>query len=163
MSSNKSKFNAKYKQGYYQLQNPSKYMGNPGNIKFRSSWEYAFCTFLDMNEKIIKWSSEIPITYFDLRGKSHQYFVDYYYELCINNDIQKFQKVIAEIKPSSELVPPEKPINESAKKLKNYEYSVKTYTKNLLKWNAAADYAKNHNMEFIIITEKHLKQKGLIK
>jgi len=163
MSTNKSKFNKKYKQGYYQPQNPSKYTGNPGCIKFRSSWEYAFCTFLDSNSKIIHWNCEVPITYFDLRNKAHKYYIDYYYELCVDNNPQNFKRILAEIKPSSELSPPEKPLNESGKKLESYEYAIRTYTKNLLKFSAAVDYAKNNEMEFVIITEKHLKQKGLIK
>lgn len=164
MSSNKSKFNGKYKQGFYHPQNPSKYIGDPTNIKFRSSWEYAFCTYLDMNEKILKWSCEQPvITYSDLRGKVHRYYPDFFYEIKRNGDPQNYGRVIVEIKPASELIPPNKPINESGKSLENYEYAVRTHIKNKLKWSAAEDYAKNNGMEFIIITEKILKQRGLIR
>lgn len=163
MSANKSKFNNKYKQGFFHPQNPMKYIGDPTNIKFRSSWEYAFCTFLDMNEKIIKWSCEQPvITYSDLRGKVHRYYIDFFYQICPNGDSNNLKNVIAEIKPSSELVPPQKPVNESGKKLESYEYAVRTHIKNKLKWDAAVDYAKKHNMEFVIITEKTLKEKGLL-
>lgn len=164
MSANKSKFNSKYKQGFYHPQNPSKYIGDPNNIKFRSSWEYAFCTFLDMNEKILKWACEQPvITYSDLRGKVHRYYIDYYYEICVGDDPQNFKKVIAEIKPSSELDPPSKPTKETGKALESYEYAVRTHIKNKLKFSAAEDYAKKMGMEFVIITEKHLKKRGLIK
>ena len=134
MSSNKSKFNSKYKQGFYHLQNPSKYIGNVSKIIFRSSWEYAFCTYLDLNEKIIKWGMEMPIiTYSDLRGKIHRYYPDCYYEISKGGDVNNFSRVIVEIKPSTELIPPKKPINESGKSLENYEYAVRTYTKNILK------------------------------
>ena len=164
MSSNKSKFNSKYKQGFYHLQNPSKYIGNPINIKFRSSWEYAFCTFLDMNDKIIRWTCEQPIiTYSDLRGKLHRYYPDFYYEMLVNDDPNDFKKIIVELKPESELFPPKKPLNETSKSLESYEYSVRTHIKNKLKWDAAIDYANKNGAEFIIITEKHLKKRGLIK
>lgn len=164
MSSNKSKFNNKYKQGFYNLQNPSKYIGDPTNVVFRSSWEYAFCTYLDMNEKIIKWACEQPIiTYSDLRGKVHRYYPDFYYEMCVDDDPNKFKRIIVEIKPASELSPPIKPINGSSKKLVSYEYAVRTHIKNLLKWSKSIDYCKNNGMEFIIITEKHLKEKGLLR
>jgi len=164
MSSNKSKFNNKYKQGFYKLQNSSKYLGDPTKIVFRSSWEYAFCTYLDMNDSILKWSCEQPIiTYQDLRNKTHRYYPDFYYQMCVNGDPHQYKQVIVEIKPESELYPPKRPLNETAKALENYEYAVRTHVKNKLKWNAAIDYAKNHNAEFIIITEKHLKQKGLLR
>ena len=164
MSSNKSKFNSKYKQGFYHLQNPNKYIGNPTKIIFRSSWEYAFCTFLDMNEKILRWSCEQPvITYQDLRNKVHRYFPDFYYEILKNDDPHDFKKVIVELKPKSELYPPKRPLNETAKSLENYEYAVRTHVKNKLKWNAAIDYAGKNGAEFIIITVDHLKQRGLLK
>jgi hypothetical protein len=163
LSSNKSKWNPKYKQGLYTLLNPDKYIGNPIDIKFRSSWEQAFCRYLDTNDKIIKWGCEQPIiTYSDLRGKVHRYYVDYYYQLCVNGDPLNFKQIIAEIKPTSELKPPEKPKNETAKALENYEYAVRTYIKNKLKFSAAVDYAAKHGMEFVIITEDRLIKEGLI-
>lgn len=164
MSANKSKFNKKYKQGFYHPQNPSKYIGDPNNIKFRSSWEYAFCTYLDLTEKVIKWACEQPvITYSDLRGKVHRYYPDFYYEILKNGDSQNYGRVIVEIKPANELVPPEKPTKETGKALENYEYAVRTHVKNKLKWSATEDYAKRNGMEFIIITEKKLKEKGLLR
>ena len=163
MSSNKSKFNPKYNQGVYNLIHPEKYIGNPIDIKFRSSWEYAFCRYLDTNEKIIKWGCEQPvITYFDLRGKSHRYFPDFYFESLKNGDSTNYSRVIVEIKPTSELNPPEKPLNESGKALESYEYAVRTHIKNKLKWNAASEYATKMGMEFCIITEDRLIRQGLI-
>lgn len=163
MSSNKSKWNSKYNQGIYNLLHPEKYIGNPLDIKFRSSWEGAFCRYLDTNERIIKWGCEQPvITYSDLRGKVHRYFPDFYYEMLRNGDSNDYLRVIVEIKPSSELVPPIKPLNETAKALQNYEYAVRTHIKNKLKWSAAEDYARKTGMEFVIITEDRLVKQGLI-
>ncbi len=163
MSSNKSKWNNKYKQGFYKLINPEKYIGDPNNIKFRSSWEYAFCSYLDNNPKIMKWSCEQPvIMYQDLRMKSHRYYPDFYYELK-TDDVNYMKKVIVEIKPKVELYPPERPKNETAKALENYEYAVRTHIKNKLKWSAAEDYSKKRGIEFAILTEDHLQRAGLIK
>lgn len=161
--SNKSKWNSKYTQGLYNPVNPDKYIGNPLDIKFRSSWEYAFCKYLDLNEKIIKWSCEQPIiTYQDLRNKVHRYYPDFYYEMLKNGDPQNLERVIVEIKPTTELYPPEKPKNETGKALENYEYAVRTHVKNKLKWNAAEDYARSRSMKFVIITEDTLIRHGLI-
>ncbi len=163
MSSNKSKWNSKYKQGLYTLLNPDKYIGNPIDIKFRSSWEQAFCRYLDTNDKIIRWAVEQPIiTYQDLRNHTHRYFPDFYYELMKNGDPQNSVRVIVEIKPAIELNPPEKPKNETGKALENYEYAIRTHIKNKLKWNAAEEFAKKNGMEFVIITEDRLIKEGLI-
>ena len=162
MGSNKSKLNNKYNQGKYQLRNPDKYKGDPNDVVYRSSWEFAFCSYLDNNESIIKWACEQPIvTYQDLRGKVHRYYVDFYYEK-LTNDVNGIQKVMVEIKPKTELFPPKRPKNETAKALENYEYGVRTHIKNKLKWSAAEEYAKKRGMEFIIITEYHLIKSGLI-
>ena len=58
---NQSKFNKKYNQGFYNLMNPDKYKGDPGRVIYRSSWEFAFCKYLDTTESILKWSCEQPI------------------------------------------------------------------------------------------------------
>ena len=163
MSSNKSKWNPKYKQGLYTLIHPEKYIGNPLDIKFRSSWEGAFCRYLDTNDKIIKWGCEQPIiTYSDLRGKVHRYFPDFYYEMLKNGDPSDLARVIVEIKPAVELEPPVKPKNETGKALENYEYAVRTHIKNKLKWSAASEYAQKTGMEYVIITENRLIKEGLI-
>lgn len=162
MSANKSQLNSKYKQGKYKLNNPLKYKGDPNNIVYRSSWEFAFCNYLDNNEKILKWVCEDPvITYTDLRGKIHRYYPDFYYEIKTDNDLGH-KKVIVEIKPQKELSPPTRPKNETNKALENYEYGIRIHIKNKLKWSAAEEYARKRSMEFIIITEKHLKRAGLI-
>jgi len=163
LSSNKSGWNKKYKQGLYNCTYPDKYMGNLTDIKFRSSWEYAFCKYLDLNEKILKWACEQPIImYKDTRGKSHRYYIDFYYEIMVNDDPHNFEKVIVEIKPQTELFPPESPKKETNKSLECYEYSIRTHIKNKLKWEAAEEYAKKRKMKFVIITEKTLKKHGIL-
>jgi c-di-GMP-related signal transduction protein len=145
------------------LIHPEKYIGNPLDIKFRSSWEAAFCRYLDMNDKIIKWTSEQPvITYLDLRGKSHRYFVDFYYEIIKNNDSSQLERIMVEIKPAAELIPPVRPLNETGKALENYEFAVRTHIKNKIKWANAFEYAQKNGMKFVIITEDRLIKEGLI-
>lgn len=160
---NKSAWNKKYKQGLYNCTNPDKYIGNPTDIKFRSSWEYAFCKYLDLNEKIIRWAIEQPIImYKDLQNKTHRYYIDFYYEIMINDDPHNLEKVIVEVKPVSELFPPDQPKNETNKALENYEYSIRTHIKNKLKWEAASEYARKRKMKFVIITEHKLRQHGIL-
>ena len=114
------------------------------------------------NESITKWACEQPIiTYSDLRNKVHRYYPDFYYEK-LTNDVDGIVKVIVEIKPKTELFPPARPKNETAKALENYEYSVRTHIKNKLKWSAAEEYATKRGMQFVIITEDHLVKAGLI-
>jgi len=159
---NKSKLNNKYNQGKYQLRNPEKYKGNPSEVIYRSSWELAFCNYLDNNPAITKWSCEQPIiTYQDLRNKVHRYYPDFYYEK-LSNDVDGIVRVIVEIKPKVELFPPLAPKRETAKALENHEYAIRTHIKNKLKWSAAEEYAKKRGMEFVIITEEYLIRAGLI-
>lgn len=160
---NKSKFNSKYHQGVFIPKNKEKYIG-VYPVKFRSSWEYHFMLYTDSNENVIKWSSEtVVIPYKDLEGKMHRYYTDFYYELKNPNNPVLLEKVLVEIKPSKELLPPTRPTNESTKSLTNYEYSIRTYMKNKLKWSAASDFCNQRGWKFIIITEEHLKKYGIMK
>lgn len=168
MSSNKSQLNSNYQQGKYQLKNANKYIGDPQNIVYRSSWELAFCNYLDVNKSIIKWSCEQPIVvYQDMTSMEHgvpktrRYYVDFFYEKLIDGD-ECSEKVMVEIKPSTEVKPPVRPLNETTKALKNYSYGIKTYAKNCCKWEAAERYAKKRGYQFLIITEVHLMKAGLI-
>ena len=163
MSSNKSAWNKKYKQGYYKLIHPEKYLGDPDNIKFRSSWEYAFCSYLDNNDRIIKWGCENPVvSYTDLRGKLHRYYVDYIYQIKTNDEMI-VDTVLVEIKPKKELYPPEKPKKETNKSLESHQYALNAHITNKLKWCAALEYAEKRGWKFVIITEEHLQKWGIIK
>ena len=41
--------------GFYTPRYPQKYLGDPENIQFRSSWEAAFMQFADLNPNIMQW------------------------------------------------------------------------------------------------------------
>ena len=165
----KPKFNkTNHRKGFFTPKNPLKYIGNPTEIMYRSSWELKFCNFCDHNDKIKKWASEnVGIPYYDEKGKIHRYYPDFYVEIIYDNDLEREERVFIEIKPEKEikldfinyeiveLIPPKK---KSLKAYENYEYQLKTYIKNRMKWNAAMKWCEKRHMKFILLSEVHLKQ-----
>lgn len=144
----------KWIQGFYTLIHPEKYLGNPNNVEYRSSWElYAF-ERLDKNPAIIKWASEeigIPYAKPDLKtGKLIQglYVPDLFIIKC---DIHgnTFKELI-EIKPSKQLKPPRsrKP---QVRMQEEYQYLVNKH-----KWAAAEEWCKRRKIQFRIMTEKNM-------
>ena len=153
----------KYHQGFFKPNHPEKYMGDITHIVYRSGLELSFMTFLDQSESVLKWNSEgITIVYQDLQGESHRYYPDFYYE-CKNpkNTIDGIDKVVVELKPYKETQQPIMPKNESVKSLTNYEYSLRTFMKNKMKWAKAVEWCQKRGLKFIIITEEHLKRKNI--
>ncbi len=72
----------------YIPQNPEKYIGDVSNIVCRSLWERNICKFCDINESIIKWSSEeIVIPYLSpIDKKQHNYYPDFLIQFKIRKD-----------------------------------------------------------------------------
>jgi len=168
MSRNSSKLsNKKYHQGKYYPQNVDKYLGDPTDIPYRSSWEFAFCKWCDLNDKVRKWSTEqivIPYHITNDIGQTeiHRYYPDYYVEMVKDGDKEFYDRLIIEIKPYSETLPPKKPSKVTVKALQNYEYSLRMFKKNLHKWAYTKEWCERRNMKFVIITEKELIKRGLI-
>lgn len=137
----------------YRLKNPSKYKGNPDNIVARSNWERQALKWCDLNPNVISFSSEeIIIPYIcELDKKQHRYYVDLLIEFSNN------EKLLIEIKPSSQTKPPIRPKRKTAR----FINESLTYVKNLSKWKAADAYAKKQGWKFVIWTEKELKELGL--
>ena len=79
----KPNVNAQSKQGYYRVQNPQKYIGNPQEVIFRSSIEFNFCKYCDLTESVLRWSSEpFSIPYWSpIDEKYHQYWIDFFVEI----------------------------------------------------------------------------------
>ena len=169
MSMNRSQISkhSKYKQGNYLLQNPNKYIGSLP-VVYRSSWEFAFCKFCDMNQNVIKWSAEgLEIPYKIANNKTqkvenHRYYPDFYVETVNNNDKETYNRMVIEIKPKSETEPPVQSKRQTLKMLENFEYAQITYKKNLHKWAYTKEWCEKRNLHFKIITEDWLKDKGLI-
>ena len=146
----------KYSQGKYNLTNPSKYLGDPTTIWFRSSWEYKLYFYMDNEPRVLKWNVEgITIPYeIQMNGKwqTKRYYPDTYCE------IQKLDgtvsKTVIEIKPYAETQPPVYPKRVTAKSLENHEYRMRLYLLNLNKWKAAKEYCNKRGIEFVVMTEK---------
>lgn len=165
--------NPKYHQGNFVPTNKDKVikMNSSGGVYYRSLLEKKFMTYLDLNDNVIRWSSEsLEIPYVnkeiidgDLVYKNRRYYPDFYYEIK-SGDVIKY--VIAEVKPKSEfndviLFREGKfniPKDASLKKMRNLEYRFKTSKKNSAKWETMIEYCKNRGYEFIIITDEILNK-----
>jgi len=147
---------SRYRQGYYLPENPQKYIGDPTKIIYRSSWEYRFCKYCDITPEVLCWSSEpVAIPYIHpLDGKEHSYFVDFYMKLQKpDGDIE----YLVEIKPSKALKPPVmKEGLTTIKRLQEYNQAATDWVINRAKFNAAKEFARISNKNFIIVTEEFL-------
>ena len=133
--------------GIFKPKNKQKYIGNPDNVIFRSSWELSFMNFIDRSDVVVKWASEeISFRYYLITDKKwHRYFPDFYLELITGD------KFIIEIKP----------FNERIIKKKNNPHIVETFIKNQSKWKSAKEIADENNLKFIILDEYDLKKIGV--
>jgi TnsA endonuclease N terminal len=159
----------KYKQGLYVPKNKEKLIkaNSYGGVFYRSGLEQKMMIYLDSNENIKSWGAEhlrIPYekteynnTTHELETTVHSYFPDFYYELQRSDGT--ISRVVAEVKPSNETVEPKLPQDATAKQLKNFEYALKMWNKNLSKWKYMIEYCQRKGFEFIIITEQHLSKK----
>jgi hypothetical protein len=138
--------------GRYKPQNPQKYKGDPTTIYYRSSWERYFMKYCDETPGVIEWSSEeIVIPYISsVDKKQHRYFVDFWVKMK-DKDGNITCKLI-EIKPYKQTL---KPVP-GKKTTPKYIKEVKKWIINSNKWEAATNYCKEKNWEFLILTEKQL-------
>ena len=103
----------------------------------------------------MKWSSEeVVIPYKSpIDGRLHRYFPDFYVEQ-INKDKKK-DKILIEVKPKYQTVPPMIKKNGS-KPTKRYINEVKTWGINQAKWDAAREFCLDKGWKFQIMHEDHL-------
>ena len=149
----KKKF-SEFKQGFFTPLNKNKCL-NKGEIIFRSSLELKMMRILDNNPSVLEWNSEGTIVPYIKPGpvpKPARYFVDFYFKIKIGETEKKF---LVEVKPHRQSKPPEKHGNKKASTLlyENIQYAINTK-----KWEAAEKYAKERNMQFLVITEKNIDQ-----
>ncbi len=159
IKSNKPSPKSIYRQGYYKLVNPEKYIGDPSKIIYRSSWENRFCRYCDLADHVLKWSSEpLGIKYTSpVDNNEHTYFVDFYMRV---QERDKEVDYLAEVKPSASLAMPVlegKKI--TTKKIHNYNYALKTWLINRSKFAAAKHFAEARGYRFIVVTEDFLFNK----
>jgi hypothetical protein len=142
----------RYLQGKYKVRNVEKYMGDPTNVIYRSSWELKFLNWCDNNPSVVSFSSEeIVIPYKSpVDGKYHRYFVDFMIKIRTKDDITK--TYLVEIKPKKQTMPPE----QKKRITKQYITEVVTWGVNQAKWKAASEYCLDRGWEFKILSEKDL-------
>lgn len=138
--------------GRYFPENLYKYIGDPQQIIYRSSWEKRFCVWCDTSNIITKWASEpFEIKYISpIDKRVHEYFVDFYIRMENNGVVDEY---LVEVKPKKQLKPPAQPKNQSAKSLEVYNAALKTYLINSAKFKAAEAYAASRGFKFIVATE----------
>jgi hypothetical protein len=142
-----------FTQGFFKPKNPQKYKGDPTQIVYRSSWELKVLINLDNDDSVVQYSSEeVVIPYIcKTDGRMHRYFIDFYVKRKYpDGTIKEF---LIEIKPFNQTIPPKKP----AKITKSYINQVRTYAKNISKWEAAQAYCDKRGWIFETLTEKELK------
>jgi len=141
---------AKYAQGKYTLKNPEKYVGGR-NPTYRSSWEFAFMRFCDMNENVSKWASEaVKIPYRNpFTGKYTIYVPDFF---IVYEDKKGKQNVeLIEIKPANQT------FKENLGRNKNNQAH---YVLNQAKWAAANAWCKQQGIKFRVINEGDIFHTG---
>lgn len=142
-----------YRQGKFKPRNPQKYKGDPTNIIYRSSYEYKFMDYCDLNESINEWKSEeffIPYRS-PIDGNIRRYFPDFF--IKYKDSKGNIRKAVIEVKPKKDLKMPE---TNPKRKTKSWVYSVKMYAINQAKWAAAKDWCEDRGYEFRIFTEEEL-------
>jgi hypothetical protein len=139
--------------GKYRVKNTEKYKGDHTNVIYRSLWEKHCFKWCDENAEVKYWSSEetvIPYLY-EVDKKFHRYFMD------LRIVYKSGKTVLVEIKPENQLSPPS-----GNRRTKRYITEGYTYIKNMNKWEAANEYAKNRGWEFQIWTENTLEAMGIM-
>ena len=143
-------------QGRFKPKNPTKYMGDPTNIIYRSGWELKLMSYLDTHVNVLQWSSEeVVIPYKSpIDGRRHRYFPDFYLEQINTNGIK--EKILIEVKPKYQTVPPVVQTTKTKKPTKRYINEVKTWGINQAKRIAAEEFCKDRGWKFQIMHEDHL-------
>ena len=138
--------------GKFRPSNKHKYKGDHTNIIYRSLWEKKFMHWCDRNVNVLEWGSEeIIIPYRSpLDNRTHRYYPDFYVRARTKDG--RIAKSIIEIKPDAQTKPPKR----KSQKARTFITEVKTWNVNSAKWRAARQYCAHKNMQFIILTEKHL-------
>jgi len=141
--------------GLFVPKNPSKYLGDPTQITFRSLWERSFMVKCDETPEIIEWASEeFCISYRDPSKQNtiHRYFPDFLIKVKQKDEI--LTKVI-EIKPYKQTQLPIK----KKRVTKRYITEVNEYVRNQAKWTAAKAFCEDKGWQFVVITENELFNK----
>ena len=138
--------------GLFRPKNPKKYVGDPNNIVYRSSWECRVMDWLDRNRDIISWASEeLIVPYISpVDNRVHRYFPDFLVK--VRNKEGQLKTLMIEVKPKKQTQPP----IQQRRVTKQYITEVTTWGVNQAKWKAAEEYCLDRGWQFKIMTEEHL-------
>jgi len=138
--------------GLFKPKHPQKYIGDPTNIVYRSSWEVKVMSWLDNNRDVISWASEELIIPYKspVDGRWHRYFPDFLVKVRTKEG--KLRTMVLEVKPKKQTEEPEV----RKRVTKQYINEVTTYAVNTAKWKAAREYCADRAWEFRLITENDL-------
>lgn len=138
--------------GKYTVKKLGKYLGNPKNVTFRSLWELSVMKFIEDNDDIVKWSSEVEIKYMNqLDQKIHRYYIDFYIQY------KDGSVALVEVKPKKQCSAPSVP----KRKTKRYINECATWITNCSKWEAAKKICAQNGYSFEIWDEYVIKSKGI--
>ena len=139
--------------GKFKIKNVNKYKGDFDNVIYRSLWERNVFKWCDENPKVKSWSSEEVIVPYFYEGdkRYHKYFPDI-------KIVFEDKTILVEIKPEKETHPPT-----GQRRTKQYIAEGLSYIRNMNKWEAANDYAKDRGWDFQIWTEKTLQEMKLLQ
>ena len=165
MSKHKANGGGKWYHGEYKPSNPDKYNGDITDIIYRSKWEYKFCYYCDNEDRIKKWISEPPqhkIQYDVMEyGKYKQKTYNPDFWIQVERLDGEMDELIIEVKPYKQSIEPVEPKTSTVKSLRNYEYALRQYIKNINKWDAADAYCKKRAMTFYVLTEKYFDERQI--
>lgn len=142
----------RYHQGKYKVKNPGKYLGDPTNVCYRSSWERRVFIKLDQAETVLRWGSEtVVVPYISPKdGRVHRYFVDL---IVVARGLQGLLRTtLIEIKPYAQTQPPSK----RGKKKERYITECITYEVNQAKWAAARALCEKKGWHFKVMDERDI-------
>ena len=145
-------------QGKFKPKNPSKYLGDPTNIIYRSGWELKLMLYLDAHPNVLRWGSEEVIIPYrsPIDGRIHRYYPDFFVEQ-INKDKKK-ERILIEVKPKAQTKAPDvsKKMTPKGMISKRYLTEVATYGVNQAKWKAAEEFCADRGWKFQLMTEVEL-------
>lgn len=135
-----------YIQGFYEVINKEKYVGNKQPY-YRSSWENRIMYQFDTHPSIINWASEpIKIPYYNPLEQRQTIYVPDFLIMYQHKSGAKLAELL-EIKPFAQSMMREG-------KMKPQERA--TVIKNQCKWRAAVQWCKNYGLTFRVITEQDM-------
>lgn len=133
----------RFSKDLYKIKNLEKYVGSHAPV-YRSSWEMTFMMFCDNNPSVQEWASEpVKIPYRDpLSGKQTVYVPDFLI-VYVDKHLKRHAELI-EIKPANQML---------KEKVGKNPYNQAQYIKNMAKWEAAGEWARQRGIRFRVINE----------